>query len=300
MDFLGFLAAIIAQIFNGTVSVFDKFLLQRTLRPATLAFWISLTSLGAFFLLPFGYGAPLGNQWFLDLAAGAIFILALIFMYEAMQKEELTRVVPIIGSLIPIFTLIIAYFILGEILTPNQFIAVLILILGVILLTYRHSAKPSNWLILSCAILAAFGFALSSVLMKEIFTYQPFFSGLAFSRLGGLIIIPIVLLDRQSRCDIFQKREVPKRGNTYVFFAGRFFSGSGFVLVNWAYAILSPAIVNALQGVQYAFLFILTSILSRFWPAVLREPVERKVIFRKIAGLVCVILGSIILSSFNK
>lgn len=296
MAFLGFLAAIVAQIFNGTVSVFDKFLLQRTLRPATFAFWISFTALSAFVLLPFGFKLPVGNQWFLDLAAGAVFILALIFMYEAFQKEELTRVVPIIGSLTPVFTLLISYFVFGETLNSPQFIAFLILVLGIVLLTYRHSPKPSNWLILACAILAAFGFALSSVLMKGIFSQQPFFSGLAFSRLGGLIIIPIVLLDAQSRLDIFQKREVPKHGNTYVFFAGRFFSGSGFVLVNWAYAILSPTIVNALQGVQYAFLFILSSFLSRFWPAVLRESVERKVIFRKIAGLVCVIAGSIILA----
>lgn len=296
MPFIGFLVAIIAQVFNGTVSVFDKFLLQRTLKPTVFAFWISLTSLSAFILLPFGFQIPVGNQWFLDLAAGATFVLAVIFLYEALQKEELTRVVPIIGALTPIFTLIIAYFFLGEILTSNQFIAVLILILGVFLLTYRHSPKPSNWLILVCAILAAFGFALSSVLMKEVFNQQPFIAGLAWSRLGGLIIIPIVLFDRVSREEIFKKRELPKKGNIIIFGVGRIFSASGFVLINLAYAILNPAIVNALAGVQYAYLFVAGLMLGKFWPQLFSEKLERRYLFSKIAGLVIIIIGTVILS----
>lgn len=296
MPFVGFLVTIVGQIFNGTVSVFDKFLLQKQLRPAVFAFWISLTSLGAFLLLPFGFGLPQGGQWFLDLAAGATFALSVIFMYEALQKEELTRVVPTIGALTPVFTLAIAYFFLGETLTSLQITAVFILILGIILLTYRHSSKPSNWLILACAILAAFGFALSSILMKEIFTYQPFFSGLAWSRLGGLILIPIVLLDRQSRVEIFQKKELPKEGSIKIFLIGRFFSASGFVLVNWAYAILNPVIVNALAGVQYAFLFVMSFFVSRFWPNVAKEQLNQKMLIIKISGLASIIIGIIILA----
>lgn len=297
MIFWGIIIAIVAQIFNGTVSVLDKFLLQRTLRPAVFAFWISLTALGAFLLLPLGFGVPIGaNQWFLDLTAGAVFTLAVVFMYEAFQKEELTRVVPIIGSFTPIFTLLIAYFFLGETLAPIQLFAVLTLILGVILLTYRHSPKPSNWLIIACAILSAFGFALSSILMKEIFFHQTFAAGLAWSRLGGLIIIPIVLFDSQSRHQIFQKKELPKKGNILTFGFGRALSASGFVLINLAYAILNPAIVNALQGVQYAYLFVAGLLLGRFWPQLFHEPMERHWFWLKVVGLVVIIIGSILLS----
>jgi len=299
MAFIGFFIAILAQILNGTVSIFDKFLLQKTLRPTTFAFWISLTSLGAFVLLPFDFAIPTGEQWFINLAAGATFSLALVFMYEALQKEELTRVVPTLGTLIPIFTLLVANFFLGETLSQGQILAVFILIVGIIFLTYRHSPKPSNWLVLGSAALAAFGFALSSVLIKEAFLEQPFAAGLAWSRLGGLVIIPIVLANKENREEIFRKREIPKKGNIIIFGLGRIFSGAGFILVNLAYAILSPAVVNALQSVQYAFIFLATLFLRRFWPKLLNEKISRRLMAARITGIIAVIIGSIILGIYE-
>lgn len=296
MVFFGFLIAIVAQIFNGTVSVFDKFLLEKTLKPTVFAFWISITSLIALVALPFDFSLPAPHMWFINLAAGATFSLAVLFMYAALHREEVTRVMPVIGSLIPVFTLIIAYFTLGDRLEPIQVVAIGILCLGIIFLTYRHSQKPVNYLIMTSAVLAAFAFALSSVLMKEIFNVQSFISGLAWSRLGGLIVVPLVLMDRESRNEIFRKREMPKHGNTIIFFLGRTFSGAGFLLVNFAYVLLTPAIVNALQGVQYAYLFLANLILGKFWPKLFNEKYTRRTLALKISGVLIIILGSVILA----
>lgn len=296
MAIWGIFIAILAQLFNGTVSVFDKFLLQKTLRPSVFAFWIALTSLSAFILLPFGFELPVGILWFLDLAAGAIFIFGVLFMYAALNREEVTRVMPIIGCFTPVFTLLIMNFFLGESLRLNQVLAIFVMLLGTFLLTYRHSPKRANYFVLAYAFFSAFGFALSSILMKEIFTYQSFVSGLAFSRLGGLIILPFVLLDPVSRQEIFKKRELPKSGSTLIFLIGRFFSAGGFILINLAYAILNPSIVNALQGVQYAYLFVAGLILGPFWPQLFNEKPSRKLLFLRLGGLIIIILGTIILS----
>lgn len=296
MSFIGILIAIVGQVFNGTVSVFDKFLLEAKLKPTVFAFWISITSLGALALLPFNFSLPAPNMWFINLSAGATFSLAVLFMYAALQREEVTRVMPVIGSLIPVFTLVIAYFTLNDRLEPIQIAAIAILSLGIIFLTYRHSQKPVNYLIMISAVMAAFAFALSSVLMKEIFNVQSFISGLAWSRLGGLIVVPLVLMDPESRNEIFRKREMPKRGNTIIFFLGRIFSGMGFLLVNFAYILLNPVIVNALQGVQYAYLFIANQILGKFWPKLFDEKLNRRTLALKIFGVVIIIVGSAILA----
>lgn len=296
MPIIGFAIAIIAQIFNGTVSVFDKFLLEKSLKPMVFTFWISLGSLGTLFLLPFDSTLPEPQMWVINLGAGASFSLAVLFMYTALRHEEVTRVMPVIGSLVPVFTLIIAYFTLGDNLDTIQLLAILILSLGIIFLTYRHSSKPVNYTIMASAVLASFGFALSSILMKEIFVEQSFISGLAWSRLGGLIIFPLVLMDSESRNQIFRHRDLPKSGNTAIFLLGRVFSGAGFLLVNLAYFLLNPIIVNALQGVQYAYLFIANLILGRFWPKLFNEKLNTSTMVLKISGVLIIILGSIMLA----
>lgn len=295
-SFLGFSVAILAQILNGAVSVLDKFMLSKTFRPAVYAFWISFTSLGAFLLLPFGFGIPHGEQWYIDLAAGASFSLALFLMYTAMWREEISRVIPIIGSMIPVVTMVFSYFFFGERLQGDRFWGVFVIIVGIVLLTFRRSHKAINYKAILAAPAAAILFALSSVLMKEAFFDQPFFSGLAWSRLGGLVFIPIVLLSNENRIAIWRK-ETGKTGNILLFFSGRFFSATGFVLVNLAYALTSPTIVNALQGIQYAFLFIASIVLARFKPGVLGENINRQQLLIKASGILMIILGTILLAT---
>lgn len=296
MAFLGISIAILAQLFNGTVSVFDKFLLSKTLRPTNFAFWVSLIGLSAFLLLPFDLNFPQGSQWILDLAAGASFVLAIFFMYVSLEKEEVTRVIPIIGCLTPVFTLLISNLYFSESFTSSEIMAIGILLMGIFFLTYRHSPKHTNHLILSSAIVAAFLFALSSVLMKEIFTNQSFISGLCWSRLGGLIIIPLVLMDRQTRFEIFIRRKIPQKGNFFVFLVGRIFSGGGFILINLAYSVIGPVVVNSLEGVQYALIFVANLTLKPIFPQIINETYTKKILLLKILGLISIIIGTIVLS----
>lgn len=293
----GIIAAIIAHILNGSVSVIDKFLLAKTFRqPAAYAFWIGLLSLGTFILLPFGFALPSGLQWFLDLAAGATFVLALYFFYIALLAEETSRVVPVIGSLIPIFTLFLAYIFLNERLTSIQILAISILILGIILLTLRRSKVPVNLKFLFAAPIAALFFAISSVLMKEVFETQPFFAGLAWSRLGGVFIALLFLVWSKNRQAIFEKQEGLSGFKTVLFLVARLFSAFGFILFNLAISLISPTIVNALQGFQYAFLFGLILLLTKFWPQIIKEPLTRSTLVAKSLGILSIIIGSLILS----
>jgi len=293
----GYFIAIGAHLLNGSVSIIDKFLLTKTFKnPAAYAFWIGILSLGTFILLPFGFTLPTGWQWLIDFSAGATFILALYFFYLAIQAEEVTRIVPIVGSLIPIFTLLLSYFWLGERLIFPQILAIGIIILGIVLLTYRKSSQPINYQILLAGPLAALLFAGSAVLMKEVFASQPFIGGLVWSRLGGVIVALLFLIFPKNRPAIWEKEAWPQGGKLILFLAGRLFSTAGFILVNLAISLISVTVVNALQGIQYAFLFILTLLLTKFWPQIIRESLGRLTLVYKFLGIIIIILGSLLLA----
>jgi len=60
---------------------------------------------------------------------------------------------------------------------------------------------------------------------------------------------------------------------------------------NYAIAIGSVTMVNALQGTQYAFLLILTILLSVRFPKILKEDVSESKIVLKIASLILISIG---------
>ena len=58
-----------------------------------------------------------------------------------------------------------------------------------------------------------------------------------------------------------------------------------------AMALGSVTLVNAVQGAQYGFLFILALLFSYRWPKIFGEEFNIKVIVQKVIALILIILG---------
>lgn len=73
--------------------------------------------------------------------------------------------------------------------------------------------------------------------------------------------------------------------------ANKTLSGIAFALLNYAIAIGSVTLVNAMQGLQYVFLLIMVAILSYKYPNILTEAVSRKSLTQKIIAVTLIGLG---------
>src|SRR3990167_6481945 len=94
------LIAALAQLTLGTSAVFDKLLLRRgVFDPWVYTFWVGILGIFSLVLVSFGF-------LLLALLAGSIFILAVLFMFLSLHRGEASEILPIIGSLSPVFTLI--------------------------------------------------------------------------------------------------------------------------------------------------------------------------------------------------
>ena len=65
----------------------------------------------------------------------------------------------------------------------------------------------------------------------------------------------------------------------------------GFLLQNYAIFLGSVALVNALQGVQYAFLLVLGGLISVFYPNLLKENISTKVVIQKLTAVLLISIG---------
>jgi len=292
--------AIIAHFVSALVFVIDKYLFSHTyLKPATYAFYVGVFGGLAVFLIPFGFSIFPVNQIIISLLAGMVFIFAIFCFYKSIQLGEVSRITPIIGGLVPLFTFILTYFLLNERLISNQLIAFCLLVLGGVIMAWpRKQARAISGLVktslvkrLPIAILAAFFFASSYVLTKIIFLQQPFIDGFIWMRFGGVLgAILLFSLPITRRVILETSKEIKlKTGELAIF--SKIMSGVAFFFLNYAIFLGSVTLVNALQGVQYIFLLILALFLSKKFPKIMREQINQSAVLQKAIAILFVIFG---------
>lgn len=297
--------AIIAYSLYAVNGIIDKFLLTKAVRsPAVYAFFIGITGPLTFALIPFTFIPQLNMSFtFLSwgdlaiaIAGGASFVWALYFLYKATQETSVSRILPIEGGLVPVFTLVFAYVILGERLLPTQLLAFAFLVIGAVIISLREDESGWHAQAFGGAVVAAMLFALSFVLTKYTFDHSNFISGLVWTRLGFFVVALSFLLSKGVRKGI---RNVPKgttKGNKFLYLGARISGSVSGFLQNFAISLGSVTIVNAMQGTQYALLLIGTVWLSRYYPKILKEKVTRAILMQKALAIVLIACGLIFLA----
>lgn len=293
------LFAIAGYFLNSVGGVIDKFLLgQRpTTKPPVYTFYIGFLSIFAFVLAPFGLSWPGLGQFLIALLAGGLFLFWLLYLFEALDIGEASRVLPVIGGLMPILILILSFLFLGERLNWQQILAFFLLVLGSALITLKFGGQKRNLAkavkFISLAIL--FG-AISLILIKYVYIKQGFINGFVWSRLGIFLTTLLFLISPNLRQSIFETGRQAKEGLSLLLVSNKALAGGASLLINLAISLGSVSLVNALQGIQYAFLLILTLFLSKKFPEILKEKISGWILLQKILAILFIGGGLVILS----
>lgn len=280
------LVALAGHFANAVAFLVDKILLSgRMQRPGVYVFFIGTLGLLGFVLLPFGTMTVLPSAVLAQaFIAGAAFMLALLAFFNALQHGEATRVVPAVGAFVPLWTIVFAAAVLGERISLAQLTGIALLIAGAIAISYeRGQGKRLGYREAFLTVLAGGLFALSYTVTKVVFNQTTFIDGFLWMRLFAFCAVVPLLAVPGIRSSIFV------RGGTrppVLFYLGQTFGALGFVLLNFAVALAPQvSVVNALQGVQYAFLFLLAVVVSRFLPGIIHERATRPIIIQKVLAL---------------
>lgn len=280
---------ILAYILFAISSLIDRYLLAGPLpRPGVYAFGVGFGGLLFVLLMPFGFQIPAPSQIGLSLLTGGVWILALFFMYKAVEEGEISRVAPLIGALVPVFTFLLTLF-LGQ---ANFSLSYIFLIGGSLLLS-RGSRKK-----LIPAVLSALLFAVGFLLMKTVYSSQSFISGFIWMRLGGVLVASMFLLSSRVREGLRQKET--REGNTIFFvILAQVLGGVAFVLQNYAVSLVDLSrlpLINALEGIRYLLVIVFAFILGRFVPSLLKEKVSFGSVKRRVVAAILIIIGLALLA----
>ncbi len=305
--------AVGAYLLLATNGVADKFLLTKSVKhPIAYAFYVGITGPLTFLLSLLGFVGTWLHWSFLQtefsfqllsvgntavaILGGVCFPLALYFLYRATQQTSVSRILPIQGGLVPIFTLLLAYAILGERLSQTQLMAFLFLVIGAVLIAFKKKGGHWHALAFGNAVIASLLFAVSLTLQKYVFLHVNFASGLIWTRLGFFAASVSFLIPSQSRHYIFNAPKEVSSGSKAVYLAARISGGAAGFLQNYAIKLGSVTLVNALQGTQYMFLLALTSLLSIKFPKILKEKINTRTMVQKVSAVVLISTGLLLLA----
>jgi len=290
----------IAYFLGAIAMVIDKAMLKKSIpEPLVYTFYIGL--LGLIFiplLMPFGFFVPDFDVILMSLVAGILFIIALITFFNTLKVDDASQVIPIIGGMSPLLILILAFFIAGEKLAINELIALFIIVVGSFIISLDRHGK--SWKISSRTLLlsffAALFFAMSYSLTKKVYDQVDFLNGFIWTRLGALLTIFSLLFYPKFRQLLKKSSKKSKKQVKFIFLVGQAMAGISFLLVNYAISLGSVTITNALQGLQYVFLFIIVVILSKYRPKIIKEKIDRQTVVQKIVAIIIISLGLLLIA----
>lgn len=297
------LVTILSYFILAVVFLIDKRLLISGIpNPKVYAFFLGIAGIFLLIIIPFiNFTIPSTFYIILSFLAGASNIYALYWFLKGLQNFDASTIVPAVGGLVPLFAFGLVYvFSFGkENLSFSEILAFALLIIGSVLITIEKEkfiTKKS----LKISLLASFLFALSFVLTKYVYLNQPFLSGLVWTRIGGAFAaLLFFIFSSDIKTEIIKQKNNFQKKTAVIFIANQAAGAGAGLLQNWAIA-LAPlaylAFINALQGVQYVFLLIITIFLSIRFPQFLKEEISGKIILQKAIAILIIGAGLAILT----
>ncbi len=236
---------------------------------------------------------------FLLLFTGLLTIIWVVLYLYALEVEEVSNIVPWFLT-VPMFGYIFGYIFLDEVLTSNQILGTIIMLLGLVLLSIDFSAekrqikrKPVFYMLLACILVALSGIIFKYVTIEGDFWVSSFWEYVGLG-ITGIIIYLFVPKYRREFMNMNHK------GGVKIFIVNtisELATVSGNLLTNFALLLAPVTMVYLVGTFQPAIVLILTVLGTKFLPHIVKENLSKKVLVPKIIAIGVMIVGSIFLFS---
>jgi drug/metabolite transporter (DMT)-like permease len=282
---------LVAQFINAVVVLVDRHLIvsPEIGKPVIYTFYVGIMSGVVLAVLPFGLVSwPSLLVIWLSLIAGITFVTSLFFLYSALKVSDASDVSPAVGAVSAISTLLFSAWLLRSTISDNFLYGFVFLVIGTLLMSYfRLSPKAATFLVISGIL-----FGLSSVFVKILFNHTTFWDGFFWSRMANVVAVLILLFWPANRKAIFSNVKKSPASTKLAVIINKVLAGGAFILILYAIKLGDVSIVNALSGVQFAFLLILAVIFTKKFPEYFHEDISnKKIIVQKLIATAFIAVG---------
>ena len=280
--------AILSAAILGMVNIIDSHLISKRM-PSIRAFLIPLSiihltvGLIVFYLFPLPEGIGI-LPVLVAVASGLFRTAAASIMLYMLKREDVARVIPVVYTY-PIFVAVIAIPLLGETLHYLEWLAVIAVVAGAVIVAAEHSisgsadkiGKPFLFLFVSSLLMAV-----ADISAKYSLAYISFwnlFSLVSFSMSGIFLLFSI-------RPQVFRELREMKRKRVAISLIAfsEMMAPIGIVLSYWAMQRGPVSLVSTIISSRPVFVAIYSLLLGMVFPGFLiRSAIKRTLILRLLA-----------------
>ena len=212
-------------------------------------------------------------------------------MLYAMRREEISRIIPMVFTY-PVFVALIAVPLLGETLSYLQWLAILIVVSGAIMISIKKRPSGStNWpgkmFLLLFGI--SFLFAMADITGKYALAYFSPWNILVFNEsCFGFIWLAISMRPRVFREMYNIRRE---HSTTAVIIIAQILAPTGVVLLLWAMERGPVSLISTISGSRPVFVTIGALLLSHLSPKFIMQSASKGTTALRIAATALIVVG---------
>lgn len=299
-----FFIALIGPFLYALTNHIDKILLEKYFKQSGVGTLLLFSSLLSALALPFLFLADpttlsMEITNILALAGVGILNVLVLWCYLLALKEEEASIAVVFYQLMPVFGYVLGYFILGEILTQLQLIAMAIVILGTSIVAFEIEADNKfrlrrNTIVLMSA--AAFFWALESVIFKAVALEENVWRSLFWEHFILMIAgIGIFLFMRSYRTHFLSALRENSRGILSLNVANESLYMLGNMVFAFAYLLAPIALVLLTESYQPLFVFAIGIFLTVFFPKLSAEKIQAKHLWQKLIAICITGIGTYLL-----
>jgi len=287
--------AILSTAILGVVNIIDSHLISRRM-PSLQAFLLPAGIISLVYGLVLFYLFPLPDDigvWPLTVTvvAGVVRTTSLLILLYTLKMEEVSRVIPM-ASTYPIFVAIIAVPLLGETLNYLEWVAIVIVVAGAVVVSTRRSPSGSTtWLGKAFFLLigSSLLMAVANVTTKYALAYVSFWNMYCVTIFCMSSIFMLISL----RPRILKELGNMKRRSSAIALLtlNEILVVIGVVLSFWAMEMGPISLVSTIASSRPIFVLIYALILSRISPTFLEWQSGKRMLVLRLIAIAMIVSG---------
>jgi uncharacterized membrane protein len=277
---------------------FDKYLIDRFFKDSNVVVLLLFTAFIGVLMLPFiWYFEPgvihhdLGSIALMTLS-GILYFSGMLLYLKSLQGEEASVVAPFFQAG-PLFGYVLAYLVLGEVLTPRQMAGGALIIVGALFVSLRfgQNAKRFKAGLAARMLTCAFIMALSGLIFKAFALRVEFWTTIFWMFVGEAIFGVALLLIPSFRREFMLLLRTNTAALLSINGANEVINLGGSLGNRYALLFAPLSIVQAISSTTALFVFAFGVLLSIFFPKLSREDLSARELVQKGVAAVLVAIG---------
>lgn len=299
-----FFIALIGPFLYALTNHIDKHLLEKYFKEGGVGTLLIFSAVLSALALPFIF---IADPTALSVGPGNIVMLSVvgfinvmvIWAYLMALKEEEASIAVIFYQLVPVFGYALGYFILDEVLTPMQVIAMAIVILGASIVSFEMDADNKFRMrtnTIFFMLTAAFLWALESVIFKAVALEENVWRSLFWEHVALTVVgICIFAFIKNYRGHFITAVKQNSRGILALNVANEGLYMVGNITFGFAYMLAPIALVLLAESYQPLFALAIGVFLTLFFPKFTSEKIEAKHLWQKGMAIALTGIGTYLL-----